>query len=148
MQKYLQSDLLNQLGLSTFDSWAKQFGEVVNGVEIKPSGQGYRIKQSFSRFKNMNELQLLFRNFSDVMTKVPGLKIPRMKGGSVKVVECEAGEFQKQYMEKLTERADNIKHVDPSEDNMLKITSDGSAPKAPASSFLAAVTRFCASSPS
>ena len=125
MQKYLQSDLLNQLGLSTFDSWAKQFGEVVNGVEIKPSGQGYRIKQSFSRFKNMNELQLLFRNFSDVMTKVPGLKIPRMKGGSVKVVECEAGEFQKQYMEKLTERADNIKHVDPSEDNMLKITSDG-----------------------
>jgi len=125
MQKYLQSDLLNQLGLSTFDAWAKQFGEVVNGVEIKPSGQGYRIKQSFSRFKNMNELQLLFRNFSDVLTKVPGLKIPKMKGGAVKIVECEPGEFQKSYMEELTKRADNIKNVDPSEDNMLKITSDG-----------------------
>lgn len=125
MQKYLQSDLLKQLGLSTFDAWAKQFGEVVNGVEIKPSGQGYRIKQSFSRFKNMNELQLLFRNFSDVLTKVPGLKIPKMKGGAVKVVECEPGEFQQEYMEQLTERADNIKNVDPSEDNMLKITSDG-----------------------
>ena len=125
MQKYLQPDLLNQLGLSTFDAWAKQFGEVVNGVEIKPSGQGYRVKQSFSRFKNMNELQLLFRNFSDVLTKVPGLKIPRMKGGSVKVVECEAGQFQQDYMKKLEERADNIKNVDPSEDNMLKITSDG-----------------------
>ena len=125
MQKYLQSDLLDQLGLSTFDAWAKQFGEVVNGVEIKPSGQGYRVKQSFSRFKNMNELQLLFRNFSDVLTKVPGLKIPKMKGGAVKVVECEAGQFQKDYMKELEKRADNIKNVDPREDNMLKITSDG-----------------------
>ncbi len=125
MQKYLQSDLLEQLGLSTFDAWAKQFGEVVNAMEIKPSGQGYRIKQSFSRFKNMGELQLLFRNFADVLTEVPGLKIPRMKGGAVKIVECEAGEFQQRYMEELAKRADNIKNVDPSEDNMLKITSDG-----------------------
>ena len=125
MQKYLQPDVLNQLGLSTFDSWAKQFGEVVNGVEIKPSGQGYRIKQSFSRFKNMSELQLLFRNFADVLTDVPGLKIPKMKGGKVNVVVCEPGQFQKDYMKELEKRADNVKNVDPSVDNMLKITSDG-----------------------
>ena len=125
MQKYLQPDLLNQLGLSTFDAWAKQFGEVVNGVEIKPSGQGYRVKQSFSRFKNMSELQLLFRNFADVLTDVPGLKIPTMKGGKVNVVVCEPGQFQRDYMKALEQRADNIKNVDPSEDNMLKITSDG-----------------------
>ena len=125
MQKYLQPDLLDQLGLSTFDAWAKQFGEVVNGVEIKPSGQGYRIKQSFSRFKNMSELQLLFRNFADVLTDIPGLKIPKMKGGAVNVVVCEPGQFQKDYMKELEKRADNIKNVDPSEDNMLKITSDG-----------------------
>lgn len=125
MQKYLQPKLLDQLGLSTFDAWAKQFGEVVNGIEIKPSGQGYRVKQSFSRFKNMSELQLLFRNFADVLTKVPGLEIPKMRGGAVKVVECEAGEFQQEYMKQLEKRADNIKNVDPSEDNMLKITSDG-----------------------
>ena len=125
MQKYLQPDLLEQLGLSTFDAWAKQFGEVVNGVEIKPSGQGYRIKQSFSRFKNMSELQLLFRNFADVLTDIPGLKIPKMKGGAVNVVVCEPGQFQKDYMKELEKRADNIKNVDPSEDNMLKITSDG-----------------------
>ena len=125
MQKYLQPDLLNQLGLSTFDAWAKQFGEVVNGVEIKPSGQGYRVKQSFSRFKNMGELQLLFRNFADVLTDIPGLKIPKMKGGKVNVVVCESGEFQQNFMKELEKRADNIKNVDPSEDNMLKITSDG-----------------------
>ena len=125
MQKYLQPDLLDQLGLSTFDAWAKQFGEVVNGVEIKPSGQGYRVKQSFSRFKNMSELQLLFRNFADVLTDIPGLKIPKMKGGNVNVVVCEPGQFQQDYMKELEKRADNIKNVDPSVDNMLKITSDG-----------------------
>ena len=125
MQKYLQPDLLDQLGLSTFDAWAKQFGEVVNGVEIKPSGQGYRVKQSFSRFKNMSELQLLFRNFADVLTDIPGLKIPKMKGGKVNVVVCEPGQFQQDYMKELEKRADNIKNVDPSVDNMLKITSDG-----------------------
>ena len=125
MQKYLQPDLLEQLGLNTFDAWAKQFGEVVNGVEIKPSGQGYRVKQSFSRFKNMSELQLLFRNFADVLTDIPGLKIPKMKGGAVNVVVCEPGQFQQDYMKELEKRADNIKNVDPSVDNMLKITSDG-----------------------
>ena len=125
MQKYLQPDLLDQLGLHTFDAWAKQFGEVVNGVEIKPSGQGYRVKQSFSRFKNMSELQLLFRNFADVLTDIPGLKIPKMKGGRVNVVVCEPGQFQQDYMKELEKRADNIKSVDPSVDNMLKITSDG-----------------------
>ena len=125
MQKYLQPDLLNQLGLNTFDAWAKQFGEVVNGVEIKPSGQGYRVKQSFSRFKNMSELQLLFRNFADVLTEIPDLKIPKMKGGKVNVVVCEPGQFQQDFMKELEQRADNIKNVDPSVDNMLKITSDG-----------------------
>ena len=125
MQKYLQPDLLEQLGLNTFDAWAKQFGEVVNGVEIKPSGQGYRVKQSFSRFKNMSELQLLFRNFADVLTDIPGLKIPKMKGGAVNVVVCEPGQFQRDFMKELEKRADNIKNVDPTVDNMLKITSDG-----------------------
>lgn len=122
---YLQPDLLEQLGLTSFDAWAKQFGEVVNGVEIKPSGQGYRVKQSFSRFKNLSELQLLFRNFADVLTDIPGLKIPKMKGGKVNVVVCEPGQFQQDYMKLLEERADHIKNVDPHVDNMLKITIDG-----------------------
>ena len=125
MQKYLQNDVLNNLGLKSFDAWAKQFGEVVNAVEIKPSGQGFRVKQTFSNFRNLNELQLLFRGFADVLTEVPGLKIPKMKGGKVKIVECEMGQFQKDYMAQLEERADNIQNVDQNVDNMLKITGDG-----------------------
>ena len=125
MQKYLQPKLLDQLGIGSFDAWAKQFGEVVNAMEVNPTGTGYRVKQSFSRFKNLNELQLLFRNFADVMTTVPGLKIPKMKGGAIKTIQCEMSEFQQEYMEQLAERANNIKNVDPREDNALKMTSDG-----------------------
>ena len=125
MQKYLQPDTLKQLGIEHFDSWAKMFGEVVNALEIAPSGSGYRLKQTFSRFKNVKALQQLFRSFTDVLTDVPGLKIPKMKGGKVQIVQCEQGEFQKNYMEELAKRAENVKSVDPSEDNMLKITSDG-----------------------
>lgn len=125
MQKYLQPDMLKQLGIEHFDSWAKMFGEVVNALEIAPSGSGYRLKQTFSKFKNVRALQQLFRSFTDVMTDVPGLKIPKMKGKKVQIVECEQSEFQKNYMTELAERADNVKNVDPSEDNMLKITSDG-----------------------
>ena len=125
MQRYLQPDILNQLGLKSFDAWAKQFGEVVNKWEINPSGTGMRQKQVFANFRNLNELQLLFRSFADVMTEVPGLKIPKMKGGAVKIIECEPGEFQKNFMLELQKRAENVKNVDPTEDNMLKITSDG-----------------------
>ena len=125
MQKYLQPDTLKQLGIEHFDSWAKMFGEVVNALEIAPSGSGYRLKQTFSKFKNVRALQQLFRSFTDVLTDVPGLKIPKMKGRKVQIVECEQGEFQKNYMDELAKRAENVKNVDPSEDNMLKITSDG-----------------------
>ena len=125
MQKYLQADTLKQLGIEHFDSWAKMFGEVVNALEIAPSGSGYRLKQTFSKFKNVKALQQLFRSFTDVLTDVPGLKIPKMKGRKVQIVECEQGEFQKHYMEELAKRAENVKNVDPTEDNMLKITSDG-----------------------
>lgn len=125
MQKYLQPDTLKQLGIEHFDSWAKMFGEVVNALEIAPSGSGYRLKQTFSKFKNVKALQQLFRSFTDVLTDVPGLKIPKMKGRKVQIVECEQGEFQKNYMAELAQRAENVKNVDPTEDNMLKITSDG-----------------------
>lgn len=125
MQRYLQPDTLAELGIDNFDSWAKMVGEVVNALEIAPSGSGYRVKQTFSKFKNVHALQQLFRNFTDVVTEIPGLQIPKMKGGAVQIVECLPSDFQKEYMQELAKRAENVKNVDPSEDNMLKITSDG-----------------------
>lgn len=127
MQKYLQEDMLDQRGLVSFDAWANQFGEVVTVLEMNPSGKGYRQKQSFSRFKNLAELQQMFRSFADVITEIPGLKIPSMKDGKRIVVESEPSQFQMDYIDKLAQRADAIKgrKVDPKDDNMLKITSEG-----------------------
>lgn len=127
MQKYLQSDLLEARGLTSFDAWANQFGEVRTVLEMNPSGKGFRQKQSFSRFKNLAELQQMFRSFADVITEIPGLKIPKMKTGKRIIVESEPSEFQMQYIDELAKRADAIKSgsVDPSADNMLKITSEG-----------------------
>ena len=127
MQKYLQEDTLNQLGIQSFDAWANLFGEVMTVIEPTPSGKGFRQKQAFARFKNLPELQRLFRSFADVKTKVEGLKIPKMKTGKRITIECEPGQFQLDYIDKLAERAEKMKsgHVDPKVDNMLKITSEG-----------------------
>lgn len=137
MQKYLQEDKLNQLGINSFDAWANLFGEVMTVIEPTPSGKGFRQKEAFARFKNLPELQRLFRSFADVM-QMQGLqdimrkngqeiKIPKMKGGKRITVECEPGEFQLQYIDTLAERAEKLRHgnVDPKVDNMLKITSEG-----------------------
>lgn len=127
MQKYLQSDLLEARGLHSFDAWASQFGEVRTVLEMNPSGKGFRQKQSFSRFKNLAELQQMFRAFADVLTDIPGLKIPTMKEGKRLIVESEPSAFQLDFIDKLAERADAIKNrkVKPEEDNMLKVTSEG-----------------------
>lgn len=127
MQKYLQGDLLEARGLHSFDAWASQFGEVRTVLEMNPSGKGFRQKQSFSRFKNLAELQQMFRAFADVLTDIPGLKIPTMKAGKRIIVESDPSEFQLDFIEKLAERADAIKNrkVDPKDDNMLKVTSEG-----------------------
>lgn len=133
MQKYLQSDLLEAKGLTSFDAWVNQFGEVRTVLEMNPSGKGYRQKQSLSKYKNPPELQQMFRSFADVLTvdklteMVPSIKIPKMKTGKRIIVECEPSEFQMQYIDQLAERADAIKRgkVNPREDNMLKITSEG-----------------------
>lgn len=127
MQKYLQEDMLKARGLGSFDAWAAQFGTIRTITEMAPSGKGFRQIQSFSRFKNLAELQQMFRASADVMTEIPGLKIPAMKGGKRIVVECEPSEYQLKYIDELDKRAARVKNrqVKPDEDNMLKITTDG-----------------------
>lgn len=94
---------------------------------MTPEGKGYKQKQSFSRFKNLAELQMMFRSFADVLTEIEGLKIPGMRSGRRITVECEPGEFQMSYIDALAARAEEVRNgnVDPQQDNMLKITSEG-----------------------
>ena len=129
MQRYLQEDLLKQLGIHSADAWINQFGNVMNTLEIKPSGQGFREKQSLSRYKNVPELMQLFGQFADIVPSLPEgeVKVPKMKTGKLITVKCNPSEAQKKYQEELAARSDLVSKgkVDPSEDNMLKITSDG-----------------------
>lgn len=130
MQRYLQSDLLEAKGITDFDAWANQFGEVQNIRRMKPSGTGYDIKSSLAKYKNMAELQQMFRAFSDVIVdaeELPYLDIPKMKGGKRIVVECEPSSFQLEYMKQLDKRAQGLKgrRAQKGEDHIFKIMGEG-----------------------
>lgn len=127
MQSYLQGDLLKQKGINSFDAWASEFGEVVDINKMKAGGNGYETKQSMSRYRNLGELQQLFRSFADVVTQAPGLKLPKVRTGGPIVVECDPSEAQTEYLSEIGKRADNIRtgRVDVKEDNILKVYGDG-----------------------
>jgi N12 class adenine-specific DNA methylase len=109
-------------------TWAANFGETVTTLEVTPDGGGYRMKTRFAKFVNLPELLTMFRDFADVQTAdMLNLPRPALKGGQNKVVVAPSTPELKTYVASLVKRADRIKtgSVDPRDDNMLKITSDG-----------------------
>ena len=125
MQRYLQYKSLQNRGLQHFDSWASTFGETVSAMELAPEGSGYRMKTRFAKFFNLPELIAMFKEVADIQT-ADMLKLP------VPEVEyhnevAEPTQFQKDMVADLGERAEEVRKrtVDPSVDNMLKITNDG-----------------------
>ncbi len=127
MQRYLRPDLLKNAGLENFDDWASTFGEVVSQLEMKPAGDGYRMKNRFSKFVNIPELMQMYKEFADVQTAdMLKLPVPKLKTGEPIVVSAKPNDFQKAYMQELAARSEAIHggNVDPSEDNMLRITHE------------------------
>lgn len=128
MQRYLQPETLEKMGLGNFDDWATTFGEVVSSFEIAPDGSGYRLKERFSKFNNIPELMNLFREVADIQTpEMLNLPVPRLKNNKYTIVESPATPELDEFVETLVERSKKIKDggVDPREDNMLNITNDG-----------------------
>lgn len=126
MMRYLQGPLLEQRGIAHFDAWAAQFGETRLSAEIKPDGSGFRMKERFSRFVNIPELSQMFRQVWDVKRMADlDLKVPRIKGGTPRVVTVPASPELTAFVATLAKRAEGLGSVDPSEDNMLKITTEG-----------------------
>ena len=125
MQRYLQHDTLERLGLSHFDSWAANFGETVTALELAPEGTGYRARTRFSKFFNLPELMNLFREVADIKTS-DQLNLPTPEVVYHNEVS-QPTEIQKKLVQELSERATKVhaRMVDPSEDNMLAITNDG-----------------------
>ena len=128
MQRYLQRETLEQHGLSSFDAWASTFGETVTAVELAPEGTGYRPKTRFSKFYNLPELMSMFKQVADVQTAdMLNLPVPKLVGGKPINVALPPSPQQKQMVADLADRAEEIRagNVDPTEDNMLKVTNDG-----------------------
>lgn len=125
MMRYLQYGTLQQKGLSHFDCWASTFGETATAIELAPEGTGYRARTRFARFFNLPELMGMFKEAADIKTSDQlHLPVPEAKFETVVV---QPSEHQQAMVAELSERAAAVHSgaVDPSADNMLKITSDG-----------------------
>lgn len=125
IQRYLQYETLVENGLQHFDAWASTFGETVTAYELKPEGTGYRTKTRFAKFYNLPELMAMFKQVADIKTAdTLNLPTPTPHYHNVAV---KPSEMQKTMVADLAERAEKIRggNVDPSVDNMLKITNDG-----------------------
>jgi N12 class adenine-specific DNA methylase len=128
MQRYLQPEDLQKHRLHHFDGWAATFGEPVTAMELAPDGAGYRLNTRFARFINVPELMQMFRQMADVQTAAMlNLPRPKLEGEKAAIRSAPSTPPLKKFVQSLVERAHKLKtgRVDPSEDNMLKITSEG-----------------------
>ena len=125
MQRYLQYERLQELNMTHFDCWASRFGETVTALELAPEGTGYRARTRFSKFFNLPELMNLFREVADIKT-ADQLHLPTPEVEYHNIV-AQPTAHQKEMVQALSERASKVHSgtIDPSEDNMLKITGDG-----------------------
>ena len=125
IQRYLQYELLQEMGLIHFDDWAGSFGETVTAIELSPEGTGYRSKTRFAKFYNLPELMAAFKQVADIQT-ADMLHLPVPKANFHNEV-IKPSELQQKMVKGLAERAEKIRAggVDPHVDNMLRITNDG-----------------------
>ena len=124
MMNYLQPDVMEHFGVSFFDAWVGAFGIVENSLELNPTGDKYISRKRFAKFMNLPELMAIYRQTADIqMTEDLNLPVPMVEKVAV---ESQLTDNQKVYLDELVERSDRVKNgsVDPSEDNMLKITSE------------------------
>ena len=125
IQRYLQYSTLEEMGLLNFDDWAANYGETITAIELSPEGTGYRSKTRFAKFYNLPELMSTFKMVADIQT-ADMLKLPVPKANFHTEV-IKPSPMQQDMIKSLADRAEEIRagNVDPSIDNMLKITNDG-----------------------
>ena len=124
MMNYIQPDILKRYQVDYFDSWVGAFGEIQNSMELAPTGDKYQPKKRFKKFVNLPELMKIYKETADIQTQdMLDLPVPE---AHIIPIESELTENQKLYLEELVMRSDAVKcgTVDPSQDNMLKITGE------------------------
>lgn len=125
MMRYLEYDFLRDHGLQHFDNWVAVFGEQKTDYELKPAGNGFKERTRIANYTGLPELMSMFKQVADIRT-ADTLKLD-VPDCDYQVVQVEATPFQQELVQELADRADAINsgNVDPTIDNMLKITSDG-----------------------
>lgn len=124
IQRYLQYNRLQELGMSHFDTWASTFGETTTALELAPEGTGYRARTRFAKFFNLPELMQVFKEVADIKT-ADQLNLPTPEVEYHNIVS-EPTQHQQAMVKELSKRAEKVHHgLDSHIDNMLKITSDG-----------------------
>ena len=125
IQRYLQYDRLQEMGMGHFDCWASRFGETTTALELAPEGTGYRARTRFAKFFNLPELMNLFKEVADIKT-ADQLHLPTPEV-AYHTIATKPTEIQQDMVKALSERASKVHSgaVSPDVDNMLKITSDG-----------------------
>lgn len=124
MMNYIQPDILKRYQVDYFDSWVGAFGEIQNSMELAPTGDKYQPKKRFKKFVNLPELMKIYKETADIQTQdMLDLPVPE---AHIIPIESKLTENQKLYLEELVMRSDAVKcgTVDPSQDNMLKITGE------------------------
>ena len=125
VMRYLQYGTLQKKNLTHFDCWASTFGETTTAIELAPEGTGYRARTRFAKFFNLPELMNMFKEVADIKTS-DQLHLP-VPDAKFETVVVQPSDYQQDMVADLSERAAVVHSgmVDPSEDNMLKITGDG-----------------------
>ncbi|MCI9630124.1 MAG: DEAD/DEAH box helicase family protein [[Clostridium] cocleatum] len=139
LQKYLQDDVLCDMGITCFDAWAKNFGEVITSFEISIDGNSFKSRDRFCKFFNLQELMTVFKLIAEIQTESMLIKAlkestigreysipPSHIGGKPTVITIEPSDDLKKYIDNVVERAEAVHNgqVDRHDDNMLKITTD------------------------
>ena len=125
MQQYLQGGELKLLELENFDSWVGVFAEKCTNFEIDVDTSNYRMATRFSRFHNIPELTSMLATFSDFHQMDETAGIPKHDGyEDTQVPKTRA--FS-EYLKEISSRAEIVRsgRISRTEDNMLKITTDG-----------------------
>jgi N12 class adenine-specific DNA methylase len=128
MQKYLQEDVLAAHGIEHFDAWASTFAETQTVFEMTPDGGGFRMNTRLCKFVNLPELfNLWFQMTFSRSREQLGLPTPKLVGGRPIPVSVPGSPTLKALVGSFVRRVEAIKSgaVEPWEDNMLKVTSDG-----------------------
>lgn len=133
LMRYLGGDTLNDMGLSNFDAWHKQFAEAVTAFEMNEAG-GLVEKTRMVRFSNMPELMALYYQFADAVT-LDDIKqwyaednggarfpVPAIKGGKRQNNIVQPTASQEKLLKQMVQDFEDLPKIqDPKERNKQRL---------------------------